>query len=836
MSQLLEGLNESQKEAVTAPDGPVLVLAGPGSGKTRVLTHRIAWLIQEADVAPWRIMAVTFTNKAAKEMRERTEKILGSDLRGLLVGTFHSTCARILRREVGESLPHYTRDFVIFDTDDQKAAIKQAMADLNIDEKRFNPNNMRNGVSQAKNALIRPEDYQSNNYVGEMIGRIYRRYQEVLITNNAMDFDDLLMNTVILFDQAPTVVKRYQEQYRHVLIDEFQDTNLTQYGIISRLVGENNLFAVGDADQSIYRWRGADVRNMQRFYRDYPTVKEIKLEQNYRSTQVILDVAQGVIKNNPDRVEKELFTDRKGGEQIILKETYNDLEEASQVVNTIKNLMLEGYNPGDCAIMYRTNAQSRSMEEAFIREAMPYRLIGATRFYNRREIKDIVAYLRLIHNPADEFSFARVVNTPKRGVGGKTISTLKQWGQDWGWQPAEAVMELANKPDIQHPFTMRAYKPLTDFGRHLTKWIEQKDSVTVAELLDQVLESSGYQDFLKDGTDEGEERWANIVEFRNVATLAGEVRLSDFLEEVALVSEVDNLEEETKAATLLTLHAAKGLEFPVVFLVGLEDGILPHNRSLESDDREEMAEERRLFYVGVTRAEDRLYLSYAFQRMNWGRLEAQTPSRFLAEIPEHLISGGGSSATRRSAAKSKASSWSWDKGGSGGARSRNTSSPSNRPSSGYSNTPKTKSFSDDPFGGSSSKPLPKRNSGRPSRPGQNASRNPKRTVYGQGADRNAPKKKVQTSIPDINRIEAQRAKKKEPFNTRPAESAQPVRSTQPKDEVEFKTGDRVTHAKFGQGVVMSSKLTGADEEVTIAFTSSGVKRLVASMAKLEKIG
>ncbi|MFT5193914.1 MAG: DNA helicase-2/ATP-dependent DNA helicase PcrA [Candidatus Promineifilaceae bacterium] len=818
MSQLLDGLNESQKLAVAAPDGPVLVLAGPGSGKTRVLTHRVAWLVQEAGVAPWRIMAVTFTNKAAREMRERTEKILGSNLRGLSVGTFHSTCARILRREVGESLPHYTRDFVIFDTDDQKAAIKQAMADLNIDEKKFNPNNMRNGVSQAKNALIRPEDYQANNYMGEMIGRIYRRYQDVLITNNAMDFDDLLMNTVILFDQAPTVVKRYQEQYQHVLIDEFQDTNLTQYGIISRLVGENNLFAVGDADQSIYRWRGADVRNMQRFYQDYPDALEIKLEQNYRSTQVILDVAQGVIQNNPDRVDKALFTERKGGEQVHLKENYNDLEEASQVTHTIKNLMLEGYNPGDCAVMYRTNAQSRSLEEAFIREGMPYRLVGATRFYNRREIKDIVAYLRLIHNPADEFSFARIVNTPKRGVGGKTISSLKAWGQDWGWQPGEAVMEMAKQPDMQHPFTMRAYKPLSDFGRHLNKWNEQKDAVPIAELLDQVLEAVGYKAYLDDGTDEGEERWANVIEFRNVATLAGDIKLNEFLEEVALVSEVDNLDEETKAATLLTLHAAKGLEFPVVFLVGLEERILPHSRSIESDDREEMSEERRLFYVGVTRAKDRLYLSYAFQRMNWGRLEAQSPSRFLKEIPEHLIIGGRSGRSGRSEVKKKASSWSWDKGDSGG----------------HGNRPKTKSFGDDPFGGSSSKPLPKRSSGRPGAAGGSSQ---KRPVYGQDTDRNAPKKKVRTSIPDASQIEARRAKNKEPFNTRPTESemAQSTRPPASKNEVEFKTGDRVMHAKFGQGIVMSSKLTGADEEVTIIFTEGGAKKLVASMAKLEKI-
>ncbi len=810
MSQLLEGLNESQKAAVTAPDGPVIVLAGPGSGKTRVLTHRIAWLVQEANIAPWRIMAVTFTNKAAKEMRERTEKLLGSDLRGLLVGTFHSTCARILRREVAEGLPNYTRDFVIFDTDDQKAAVKQAMADLNIDEKKFNPNNMRNGISKAKNALIRPEEYQANNYVGEMIGRIYRRYQEVLITNNAMDFDDLLMNTVILFDHSPDIVEKYRQQYKHVLIDEFQDTNLTQYGIISRLVGDNNLFAVGDADQSIYRWRGADVRNMQRFYRDNPEATEIKLEQNYRSTQVILDVAQEVIKNNPDRVEKELFTDRKGGEKIHLKEAYNDLEEAGNLISSIQSLLLDGYNPGDCAVMYRTNAQSRSIEDAFVNAGIPYRLIGATRFYARREIKDVIAYLRVIHNPADEFSLARVINTPKRGIGAKSVSKLKEWGQEWGWQPAEAVMELAKRPDIQHPFTARTLNPLVAFGKHLNGWVESVGTISVADLLDRVLEDSGFRDYLIDGTDEGDDRWANVNEFRNLATLAGETPLSEFLEEVALVSEVDNLDEDTKAVTLLTLHAAKGLEFPVVFLVGLEDGILPHSRSLQSEDHEEMAEERRLFYVGVTRAKDRLYLSYAFQRMNWGRLEAQIPSRFLSEIPAELFSAGSSkvsSGSRRSA------QWSWDSDrGGGSGRSNSASSWSS---------------------GFNSKPLPSRGSTnrRPkpagSRGGRGKPNSQRSDNFWEKSDRSAPKKKVKSTIPDAARLEARQNKR----DQQEAKTPKPAAS----GELEFKTGDRVKHAKFGQGIVMSSKLTGSDEEVTIAFTQEGVKRLVASFAKLEKI-
>ncbi|MEM7801541.1 MAG: UvrD-helicase domain-containing protein, partial [Chloroflexota bacterium] len=684
MEHLISGLNEAQREAVTATNPAVLVLAGPGSGKTRVLTHRIAYLIHVRQVPPWRIMAVTFTNKAAREMRERTEVLLGDNLRGLVVGTFHSTCARILRREVADSLPHYTQDFVIFDSDDQKNAVKQAMSDLNIDEKRFNVNNMRSGISHAKNALIPADKYQANNYKGEIIARIYRRYQEILITNNAMDFDDLLMNTVILFDKNPLVREKYQQQFEHVLIDEFQDTNLTQYGIIRNFIGEGNeIFIVGDADQSIYKWRGADIRNLNRFRKEFPKALEIKLEQNYRSTQIILDAAMEVIKQNDNRVHKELFTEREGGDKITVWEAYNDLEESDMVVNTIQNLMLEGYSPGDCAVMYRTNAQSRSIEEAFLRAGIKYTLVGATRFYARREIKDLIAYLRLIHNPADEFSFRRVVNVPKRGVGAKTVNTLREWALHNGWQPAEAVMELAKDPALQHPFNGRALKPLRAFGAMLLRWTELSTTLPVVQLLETILEDTEYKAYIVDGTEEGDARWENVAEFGRVTTVAGEMPLASFLEEIALVSEVDDLEDERAAATLLTMHAAKGLEFPVVFIIGLEEGVLPHSRSLDSGDFEELAEERRLFYVGVTRAKDRLYLSYAFQRMSWGNLQAQTPSRFLDNIPGDLVIGG-TARSRRSATKNRASSWSW------GSESRGSSS--SRSSSGRSSYTSTDSF------------------------------------------------------------------------------------------------------------------------------------------------
>ena len=608
-----------------------------------------------------------------------------------------------------------------------------------------------------------------------------------------MDFDDLLMNTVVLFDQAPKVVERYQQQYQHVLIDEFQDTNLTQYGIIRRLVGDNNIFIVGDSDQSIYKWRGADIRNLQRFREEFPGSLEILLEQNYRSTQLILDAAKEVIKKNPNRTHKELFTERLGGEKILLTEAYNDLEEADRVVNATKDLMLEGFNPGDIAIMYRTNAQSRSMEDGFVRAGIPYKLVGGTRFYNRREIKDIIAYLRVIHNQADEFSLVRVINTPKRSIGTKTVNTLRDWASQNGWQPAEALLELAKDMGLQHPFTSRAYKSLAQFGRQLQTWVDMRDKVHISELLDAILEQIDYRGHIDDGTDEGQDRWANVVEFRNVAIVAGELPLNEFLEEVALVADVDSLEEGQEAVTMLTLHSAKGLEFPVVFIVGVEDGILPHSRSIGSDDQEEMAEERRLFYVGLTRAKDRLFISHAFQRMSWGRTEPAYPSRFLNDLPADLVIGGNAR-SRRAATKQKASSWSWDGGGS-----TSSNSPSHT-------APRAKS-----------KPAPRQQS-----------------FYKQETDRFAPKKrKSQNRIPSADELRARNL----PTPSRgynDDDDDQTAVKKQPSGTA-FKTGDKVTHAKFGAGTVISSRLTGSDEEVAVAFDGQGVKKLAASIAKLEKL-
>jgi len=628
MDALLKGLNPQQKNAITVSDGPVLVLAGPGSGKTRVLTHRVAWLVLERNAAPWSIMAVTFTNKAAREMRERLEKLLGeSSAHKLTLGTFHATCARILRREADAA--GISRDYAIFDSDDQLRLIKQVIKDLELDDKRYRPQAVHSAISRAKNELVPPEDYNTGTYFGEVVRRIYERYQALLAANGGLDFDDLLMMTVQLFAQNPGVLANYQERYVHILVDEFQDTNQAQYMLLRQLSGgQHNLFCVADEDQSIYAWRGADYRNIRRLRDDHPDLLTILLEENYRSTQTILDAAQAVIRHNPDRTEKALFTQRGHGPEIALHEAYDQDEEARYVVDTIASLAREGVRYGDCAVMYRTNAQSRALEDGFIRAGMPYRLVGATRFYARREIKDIIAYLRLIHNPAEGVSMARVINVPPRGIGQKTLSTLEDAAQRRDASIYEAMQEASED------LGTRAQRMLTAFVEMLDGWIAARDHMTVAQLIDRVLEDTSYADYLRDGTEEGEDRWANVVELRNVAADYAETTLTEFLADVALVSDVDNLSEDVDAPTLLTLHSAKGLEFPVVFITGLEEGMLPHSRSF--DDPDQMAEERRLMYVGLTRAKDRLYLTRAFRRTQYGNSEPSVPSRFLDDIPSEL--------------------------------------------------------------------------------------------------------------------------------------------------------------------------------------------------------
>lgn len=731
---ILSGLNPAQHKAVTAPDGPVLVLAGPGSGKTRVLTRRVAYLIRERSVPPWRIAAVTFTNKAAREMRSRIEEMVGSEttpgekseLRGLMMGTFHALCAVILRREAGH-LP-ITRDYVIFDTADQRSLIKEIItADLNLDEKNYSPDKVLNRISALKNELITPDAYVPGSYRDEMIKRAYIRYQERLASNNAVDFDDLLMHTALLFQNNHEVRLRWQNQYDHVLVDEFQDTNFAQYEIVRILAApQNNLFCVGDEDQSIYRWRGADYRNLGRLRSDFPELQTILLEQNYRSTQTILDASRAVIDKNPQRTPKHLFTEKPGAPtDIAIYEAYDERDEASYVVDQIATLVAQRIvEPGQCAVMYRTNAQSRVLEEVFIRQGLPYKLVGATRFYGRKEIKDVLGYLRAIHNPDDTVSLYRVINTPPRGIGDKTIQTLEAWAAEDGLTPGAALLRLADAPD-EGPFTGKARSALAGFGSMLAGWREAKESTPLGDLLKLVLDETGYLSSLDDGTDAGEERAENVMELLNVAREYEHVPLPEFLAEVALVSEVDDLEESANAPTLLTLHAAKGLEFDVVFLVGLEEGVLPHSRSLE--DPEEMAEERRLMYVGMTRARAKLFLVYCFQRTQWGGSNTNMRSRFIEDIPTSLITAARG--TRLSVGYREATRWT---------------------------------------------------TGMPPRVGRG----------GAAAEET---------------------------------SAGP----------QFRAGQRVMHPRFGEGIVIESRPSGSDEEVSVVFDEAGLKRLMASFANME---
>ncbi|MEA3376686.1 MAG: UvrD-helicase domain-containing protein [Chloroflexota bacterium] len=1096
----LEQLNAQQERAVTAPEGPILVLAGPGSGKTRVLTSRVAWLVLEQDVAPWRVMAVTFTNKAAREMRERLEELLGpSRARSLTLGTFHATCARILRREAeAAGVP---RDYVIFDTDDQRRLIKQALEDLNLDDKQYPPRSLHSAISNAKSELAPPEAYATHSYYGEIVKRVYERYQDLLRASGGLDFDDLLMVTALMFKRNPEVLARYQDQYHHILVDEFQDTNQAQYVLLRQLSRKHhNLFCVADEDQcvpgstlvstvegsssieeldsetqlrvaagrgatmetaawerrsreydgsivkirtrrgrhlaatpnhvvfarmgdnedafyvylmhkhevgyriglvqsarrdgiydtpitglavrgnqekadkvwilkvcddkaeatfweqyfafqyglpttvffttgrdiavdqtfvdelysridtaaraerlmadlslsrahphhrpkgiagdrqpariaiqvrmfgdsrrtetspwnahrgylntsdmdlrqtmvdrgysplpgrrgtwkvgwsnldygavlrmaeevaqdgggleiayaafitntkspggitrkfdlhpishlhpgmivpvevegrivddevvqvdweeytgvvydlnvdkvhnyvangivvhnSIYRWRGADYRNIRRLRDDHPEIETYLLERNYRSTQTILDAAQAVIRHNRDRVDKNLFTERGGGPEIVVHEAYDQEDEAQYVVDTIARLVAEeGRDPGDFAVMYRTNAQSRALEDAFVRAGLPYKLVGATRFYSRREVKDVLAFLRLVQNPDDDVSMARVINVPPRGIGQKTRTALEDAAREEGTS-VYRVLRRVQTPEAEGPeLWTRAERSVLDFLETLEGWMAARSELTVAELINRVLEDTGYADYIRDGSEEGEERWGNVLELRNVAADYENYSLTEFLTDVALVSDVDNLGSDVDAPTLLTLHSAKGLEFPVVFITGLEEGLLPHSRSF--DEPEEMAEERRLTYVGLTRAEDRLFLSYAFRRTRYGSSEATVPSRFLEDIPTELTAGSW----RRARRDVREEETTWER----------------------------------PFAG--------RRAG---------------TVVTLDEAPSGP---------------------------------------------QFQAGQRVVHEAFGEGIVLGSRVQGDDEIVTVNFEEGGEKRLMASFAPMEVVG
>ena len=642
--EILTGLNPAQKEAVEAINGPVLILAGPGSGKTRVITHRVAYLIKVVGVSPHRIMAVTFTNKAAREMEERLEKLASTAVQSLTLGTFHAICARILRMD-GQAIG-IDKKFVIYDDDDQISLIKRSLQDLALDPKQFAPRALQSVISNAKSQMLGPSDLPGKSYFEEVTRRVYERYQQLLSDSSALDFDDLLMKTVLLFRQNKEVLEKYQSRYMHIQVDEFQDTNLVQYELVKLLAGKyRNICVVGDPDQSIYSWRAADIRNILNFEKDFPDAKVILLEQNYRSTQLILDAATHVISANRQRKPKDLWTKNEKGQPCYVIETYSEEEEAQWVVNEIDKLVRSGeVKSGECAVMFRTNAQSRVLEEAFIRYGMPYRLVAGTRFYERREVKDIIAYLRLIQNPNDSVSLMRVINVPQRGIGERSLDELSHWAQSQGVNEYRALQLIAasGNDGQELPFSPRTVKALAGFAAMLENLIEQSKELDMVKLFDLIIEKSGYKQYVT-GLVDGDERWENIMELRGVAQdykdLAPEEGLTTLLESVALVSDVDALPEKTESVTLITLHQAKGLEFPVVFIIGMEEGILPHYKSI--DDPAQLEEERRLCYVGITRAKKRIYLVRAFRRHLMGNSNVNKPSRFLEDIPSSLTTRGG---------------------------------------------------------------------------------------------------------------------------------------------------------------------------------------------------
>jgi ATP-dependent DNA helicase UvrD/PcrA len=670
---LLAGLNAPQQEAVTYSEGPLLILAGPGSGKTRVITHRIAYLLRERSVLPWNVLAVTFTNKAAKEMRERLDALVGARARDLTIGTFHAICARILRRE-GEYTGIVSPNFAIFDDDDQVALAKQAVQNLDLNDKQYQPRSMLSAISRAKNELMGPLQFaeQARKYYDEIVARVYKEYQRLLQQNNAVDFDDLILLTYTLWRQHPDVLERYQARYRFLHVDEFQDTNIAQYKLVMMLgkgtpetPGHRNICVVGDEDQGIYSWRGADVRNILEFERDFPDARVILLEQNYRSTQPILDAARYVVQHNLSRKDKRLWTEKSGGERILVHEAYNEEEEGQWVANEIRRLVARGEAKlKDCAVMYRTNAQSRALEEQFLRAGVPYKVIGSKRFYERKEIKDMLAYLRLLLNPSDTFSLKRIINVPNRKIGPKTLDELLKWASAQKLPVVEALRKIQEHPTLN----TAGKRALANFCAILDSLLAAAATERLPDLIDEILNQTGYRAELSESTEEGEERLRNVRELQRVAMDYSEIEpataLPLFLEQVALVGGADVVQtsneegaglvqEDTDAATLITLHAAKGLEFPVVFMVGMEEGLLPHGRSLM--DITQLEEERRLAYVGITRAMTRLYLVRAFRRTFYGSFgesggSTMEPSRFLMDIPDHLVEG------RKSMPRGKAAS------------------------------------------------------------------------------------------------------------------------------------------------------------------------------------
>jgi len=853
MSNILEGLNKEQKQVVECSKGSLLVLAGAGSGKTKVLTHRIAYMVEEG-IRPHEILSVTFTNKAAGEMKERLQGILGeAAVKNMWVGTFHNICGRILRQDIenykSEEGHKWGKNFVIFDQDDALSLIKQALKSENMDEKVYQPKMVQATISMAKNKMRDAYQFASRarDYRTEKIARIYTIYEQMLAANNALDFDDLLLMCVNLFNKSPETLEKYHNRFKHILVDEFQDTNITQYKLINALYTGNkpeselkdrSLCVVGDVDQSIYSWRGADYRIILNFQTDFREAKLIKLEQNYRSTETILEAANHVIANNTERVSKNLYSNKGKGEKITCFEAQDEVEEANYIANKVQTSVGGRNNYGSIAVLYRTNAQSRAIEEAFMARGIPYRMVGGQKFYDRKEIKDIVAYLKLIYNPNDSQSLKRIINVPKRSIGPASIKKLEALAQEY----SISVFSVIDNIKAYSDFNAKTQNALKQFAALINDLSKKCSQLPLSDFIAQLIEDTGYIDELREeGTEEAESRIENIQEFITVAREFEENEvengLGEFLSQVALVSDVDELDDDTRdSVTLMTLHAAKGLEFPIVFLAGLEEGVFPHMRSLNQNS--EMEEERRLMYVGITRAQDVLYLTYAKRRRLWGDYKYFSPSRFLSEIPENLLNNYASFASER-----RSGSTFSDAVKSRAARKFNDEERSNDYSVSFGKNFRAPSITSGlatttSFGKDFKAPVINKS---------------QTTQAGFGSNFKAPSiKKDPVSKPkadssfSVKPPKAEEVLKKIGLNEKKEEKLNlqlgflKEEASESKSQAEeqplelLKEGDRVFHDKFGMGVIEQLVEVSSSKIYMVNFGKQGKKALDAAFSKLKK--
>lgn len=812
---ILDSLNKEQYEAVCHYEGPLLILAGAGSGKTRVLTHRIAWLIEEKAVNPWNIMAITFTNKAAGEMRERVDRLAGESAGRVWVETFHSTCVRILRRFI--DLIGFGKNFTIYDSDDQKSLMKEICRQFQIDTKKYKERMFLSVISAAKNEMETPEDFLKQDQgipqrEKKMIAKVYEEYQRQLAKNNALDFDDLLCKTVELFRCCPEVLAYYQERFRFIMVDEYQDTNMVQFEFVSLLASRyRNLCVVGDDDQSIYKFRGANIGNILNFEQVFPDAKVIRLEQNYRSTQNILSAANEVIRYNKGRKSKTLWTANGDGGKINFREFLNAFEEAEYISGMISGMVRRGEcRYGDCAVLYRTNAQSRMFEEKFLTANIPYRIIGGINFYARKEIKDLLAYLKTVDNGQDDLAVRRIINVPKRGIGATTITRIQEYALSHEISFYDALRGAKEIPGVA-----RSVSKLNSFVALIQTLRSKQEFYSVKELLEDIAEQTGYiKDLEAEGTDEAKERIENITELVNKASSydeeAEEPALSGFLEEVALVADIDSAQEGEDRVLLMTLHSAKGLEFPQVFMAGMEDGLFPSYPSIISDDPTDLEEERRLCYVGITRAMKRLTMTSARMRMTHGEMQIHMVSRFVKDIPEELLS--------RADPNEDAAMYMGGRQMAGVVRSAKAGAAGNGMYKDGSFSAGSVMYTDDGM----------------------TTGDEIQIVDGTAAERDASDRGLQEAdagsspfrrSPDYQTSAYQQ--KREIFRAKAYDTKQ--YEVKKSEGLDYKVGDTVKHIKFGAGVVRQITEGGRDYEVTVEFERFGVKKMFAAFAKLQKL-